>query len=48
MELAGEIADGVLLNYMVSPDYNRRALQALAAGAAERSSRLRLIWSFAG
>jgi len=38
MELAGEIADGVLLNYMVSPDYNRRALEALAAGAA-RSGR---------
>ena len=38
MELAGEIADGVLLNYMVSPDYNRRALQALAVGAA-RSGR---------
>jgi 5,10-methylenetetrahydromethanopterin reductase len=34
MELAGEIADGVLLNYMVSPDYNRRALEALATGAA--------------
>jgi 5,10-methylenetetrahydromethanopterin reductase len=34
MELAGEIADGVLLNYMVSPDYNRRALGALAVGAA--------------
>ncbi len=34
MELAGEIADGVLLNYMVSPDYNRRALDALACGAA--------------
>ena len=34
MELAGEIADGVLLNYMVSPGYNRRALEALAAGAA--------------
>jgi 5,10-methylenetetrahydromethanopterin reductase len=34
MELAGEIADGVLLNYMVSPDYNRHALDALAAGAA--------------
>jgi len=38
MELAGEIADGVLLNYMVSPDYNRRALAALAVGAA-RSGR---------
>jgi 5,10-methylenetetrahydromethanopterin reductase len=34
MELAGEIADGVLLNYMVSPQYNRQALEALAAGAA--------------
>jgi 5,10-methylenetetrahydromethanopterin reductase len=34
MELAGEIADGVLLNYMVSPAYNRQALAALAAGAA--------------
>lgn len=34
MELAGEIADGVLLNYMVSPRYNREALAALAAGAA--------------
>src|ERR671936_262914 len=30
MELAGEMADGVLLNYMVSPAYNRRALDALA------------------
>lgn len=33
MELSGEIADGVVLNYLVSPDYNQRALQALAAGA---------------
>jgi 5,10-methylenetetrahydromethanopterin reductase len=33
MELTGEIADGVVLNYLVSPDYNRRALAALAAGA---------------
>jgi 5,10-methylenetetrahydromethanopterin reductase len=33
MEVAGEIADGVVLNYMVSPEYNRRALGALAAGA---------------
>jgi 5,10-methylenetetrahydromethanopterin reductase len=35
MELAGEIGDGVLLNYMVSPDYNARALAALATGAAK-------------
>jgi 5,10-methylenetetrahydromethanopterin reductase len=33
MELSGEIADGVVLNYLVSPDYNQRALQALAHGA---------------
>ena len=33
MELAGEIADGVVLNYMVGPDYNKRALDALATGA---------------
>ena len=34
MELAGEIADGVVLNYMVSPKYNREAMRALAEGAA--------------
>lgn len=34
MELAGEIADGVVLNYMVSPAYNARAMERLAAGAA--------------
>jgi 5,10-methylenetetrahydromethanopterin reductase len=34
MQLAGEIADGVLLNYLVSPAYNARALEALAEGAA--------------
>jgi 5,10-methylenetetrahydromethanopterin reductase len=33
MELAGEIADGAVLNYLVSPAYNVRALEALAAGA---------------
>ena len=33
MELAGAIADGVLLNYMVAPAYNEKALAALAAGA---------------
>ena len=38
MELAGEIADGAVLNYLVSPDYNRRALEHLAAGA-ERAGR---------
>ncbi|HUK71408.1 MAG TPA: LLM class flavin-dependent oxidoreductase [Streptosporangiaceae bacterium] len=34
MELAGEVADGVVLNYMVGPDYNKRAMAALAEGAA--------------
>lgn len=33
MELAGAIADGVLLNYMVSPAYNAQALAALTRGA---------------
>ena len=33
MELTGEIADGVVLNYLVSPDYNQKALEALANGA---------------
>jgi 5,10-methylenetetrahydromethanopterin reductase len=34
MALAGEIADGAVLNYLVSPDYNERAMAALAEGAA--------------
>jgi 5,10-methylenetetrahydromethanopterin reductase len=33
LELAGEIADGVVLNYMVSPAYNDEAMARLAAGA---------------
>ncbi len=33
MELTGEIADGVLLNYCVPPDYNDRAMQQLEDGA---------------
>jgi len=33
MELTGEIADGVVLNYLVSPAYNRQALDALEVGA---------------
>ena len=33
MELAGRIADGVVLNYMVEPAYNDRAMAALEAGA---------------
>jgi 5,10-methylenetetrahydromethanopterin reductase len=38
MELAGEIADGVVLNYLVGPSYNARAMEALATGA-ERAGR---------
>jgi 5,10-methylenetetrahydromethanopterin reductase len=38
MELAGEIADGVLLNYCVPPEYNDPALNHIAQGAA-RSGR---------
>ena len=34
MRLAGEIGDGALLNYLVSPAYNEGALAALTEGAA--------------
>ena len=39
LELAGKIADGVVLNYCVSPDYNDRALELIEKGAkaAERT-----------
>jgi 5,10-methylenetetrahydromethanopterin reductase len=33
MEMAGEIADGVVLNYCVPPEYNDKALELLEAGA---------------
>src|SRR5262245_56330521 len=33
MELAGEVADGVLLNYLVSPSYNHDAMDHLRRGA---------------
>ena len=35
MELAGEIGDGAVLNYLVSPAYNETALEHLARGAAK-------------
>ncbi len=38
MELAGEKADGVVLNYLVSPDYNDRAMEHLQVGL-DRSGR---------
>ncbi len=34
LELAGEIGDGVVLNYCVPPEYNDPALEALKIGAA--------------
>ena len=34
MELAGELGDGVLLNYLVGPAYDAEAMEHLAAGAA--------------
>ena len=34
MELTGEIADGAVLNYCVSPEYNIQALERLEIGAA--------------
>lgn len=40
MELSGEIADGVLLNYLVSPAYNREAMQHLESGAARANRSL--------
>lgn len=33
MEMTGEIADGVVLNYCVPPEYNHKALELLTAGA---------------
>ncbi|MCU1454299.1 MAG: methylenetetrahydromethanopterin reductase [Acidimicrobiales bacterium] len=38
MELTGEIGDGALLNYLVSPAYNEQAMEHLAIGA-ERAGR---------
>lgn len=40
LELSGEIADGVLLNYLVSPHYNERALARIEAGAARAGKSL--------
>ena len=35
LELTGEIADGVVLNYIVSPDYIRDAVEKVGIGAAK-------------
>jgi 5,10-methylenetetrahydromethanopterin reductase len=39
MEMTGEIADGVVLNYCVPPEYNDKALELLDVGA-KRSGRM--------
>jgi 5,10-methylenetetrahydromethanopterin reductase len=43
LELTGEIADGVVLNYCVPPEYNRRALEHLEAGARRAGRSLEAI-----
>jgi 5,10-methylenetetrahydromethanopterin reductase len=40
MELAGEIADGAVLNYCVPPEYNIRALELLEVGAKKSGRKL--------
>jgi 5,10-methylenetetrahydromethanopterin reductase len=40
MELAGEIGDGVVLNYLVGPRYNETAMEHLAVGAARAGRRV--------
>ncbi|MGC8593960.1 MAG: LLM class flavin-dependent oxidoreductase, partial [Nitrososphaeria archaeon] len=40
LELAGEIGDGVLLNYLVSPEYNKKALEMIKKGAAKARRKL--------
>jgi 5,10-methylenetetrahydromethanopterin reductase len=40
LELSGEVADGVLLNYLVAPEYNVRALERIEAGARKAGKTL--------
>jgi 5,10-methylenetetrahydromethanopterin reductase len=40
MQMTGEIADGVVLNYCVSPEYNIKALELLDLGAKESGRRV--------
>ena len=40
LELGGEIADGVLMNYLVSPQYNLRAVDHIERGARKGGRRL--------
>ncbi len=43
IELTGEIADGLLLNYLVSPNYNRQALEHLKTGVTKAGRRFEAI-----
>ncbi len=40
MEMTGEIADGVVLNYCVPPEYNLKALEQLEKGAKKANRKL--------
>jgi 5,10-methylenetetrahydromethanopterin reductase len=40
MEMTGEIAEGVVLNYCVPPEYNDKALELLITGAKKAGKRL--------
>ena len=40
MEMTGEIADGVVLNYCVPPEYNLKALEMLDRGAKKAGRRM--------
>lgn len=40
MEMAGEIADGVVLNYCVPPEYNHKALELLKKGGSKAGRKL--------
>jgi 5,10-methylenetetrahydromethanopterin reductase len=40
MEMAGEIADGVCLNYLVNPKYNAEAMDALETGAKKAGRKI--------
>ena len=43
MEMTGEIADGVVLNYCVPPDYNQKALEMLDRGAKKAGRRMDML-----
>lgn len=40
MEMTGEIADGVVLNYCVPPEYNHKALELLEKGARKAGKKI--------